>query len=76
MRQVSVEVGQIQAGRYVIMPCTFYRGRERGFALRVYTPPLKSGARARSDIVSVTRLNGDAPSEQMVEVAAQKAGDS
>jgi hypothetical protein len=37
----------VQPGRYHLLPCTFYRGRARGFVLRVYTPPLKSGGRTR-----------------------------
>ena len=51
----------VQPGRYHLLPCTFYRGRARGFVLRVYTPPLKSGGRARADAAGVTlrALNGD-----------------
>jgi hypothetical protein len=59
--QVSVEAALVQPGRYHLLPCTFYRGRARGFVLRVYTPPLKSGVRARANAAGVTlrALNGD-----------------
>ncbi len=44
----------VQPGRYHLLPGTFYRGRARGFVLRVYTPPLKSGGGTRADAAGVT----------------------
>lgn len=58
--QVSVEVSAVQPGKYVIIPCTFYPDRERGFVLRVYTPPLSAvGGRAKP-LVALETL-GHAP---------------